>query len=91
MLTSTPNTKSRCFQLWRQTPTATNIPGFRKGRVPAQIAYLFDDHQKSITKLAVCNLAQDRLLFVEVKVCIQMCPNARLSVVAQLVAISLRH
>ena len=63
VLTSTPNTKSRCFQLWRQTPTATNIPGFRKGRVPAQIAYLFDDHQKSITKLAVCNLAQDRLLF----------------------------
>ena len=63
VLTSTPNSGARCLQLWRQSPATTNVPGFRKGHVPAHLAYLFDEQKKPIIKLAVMNLSQSRLFF----------------------------
>ena len=63
VLTSTPNTGRRCFQLWHQMPVDIDVDGFRKGRVPAQIAYLLDSRKKAITKYSVFNFSQDRLFF----------------------------
>lgn len=63
VLTSTPNAGARCFQLWHHSSVTTNIPGFRKGHIPVQMAYLLDNHPKSIMKFSVINMAQDRLFF----------------------------
>lgn len=63
ILTSTPNQEGKCLQLWWQTPASISVPGFRKGRVPANIAYLYDSRQKPIVKYVVANMRQERLFF----------------------------
>lgn len=63
ILTSTPNQGTKCLQLWWQPPASISVPGFRKGHVPANIAYLYDTQQKPVVKYAVANMRQERLFF----------------------------
>ena len=56
VLTATPNENTKCLQLWYHTPASESVPGFRKGHAPANIAYLYDAHQRPVVKLAVTNM-----------------------------------
>ena len=63
VLFSLPYNGKRHIELFSHGATSPIVNGFRRGHVPAEIAYLFDSQQNPISKYAVTDFSQKRLFY----------------------------